>query len=462
MKKDKQQAVDERPNQRARKALALILAALTIISSFQAGSAAPRASIFDEAADLELYQALLDLSNPWTVMCVAAHPDDEDGATLTLLRRKLGANTVTLFSTYGEGGQNAIGPELYDELGVIRRRETEEAAEIQGSTAYFLGMRDFGFSKSAEETFKFWRRDDALERMVLMIRKLRPDVIITNHDTTSGHGHHQATGRLIVEAFAAAGDAKRFPWQMNEKTGLRPWQPQRLFVRARNEGGARSKPEDEAKRAGEIVTVNPNEVDAVRRMSYAEQALGALRRHASQGPWPARVPASGMPLIRYRLALSAPAAQPLPANPRTVLDGLSLPATIAAGFTPPTIKGLPLTDFYRDRELVFQTLTSAEANSLFTNLTNEDVPRFVRMRERLERARAIASNVTARLAPRDGTALVRDQNQLLSLSISNGRAESVEIQQVRYRTPRMQTDAAFSAPVLIQPGQSASHSDSRP
>jgi hypothetical protein len=94
----------------------------------------------------ELHQALHDLTNPWTVMCVAAHPDDEDGTTLTILRRKLGIHTVSLFSTYGEGGQNAVGPELYEELGVIRARETIEASKIQGSEPYFLGLRDFGFS----------------------------------------------------------------------------------------------------------------------------------------------------------------------------------------------------------------------------------------------------------------------------------------------------------------------------
>src|SRR6185503_3260729 len=77
----------------------------------------------------QLHQALLDLTNPWTVMCVAAHPDDEDGSSLTVLRRKYGVHTVSLFSTFGEGGQNAVGPELYEELGVIRARETMAAAE---------------------------------------------------------------------------------------------------------------------------------------------------------------------------------------------------------------------------------------------------------------------------------------------------------------------------------------------
>src|SRR5690242_17374474 len=187
--------------------------------------------IVDKANREHLYQALLDLTNPFTVLCVAAHPDDEDGSTLTVLRRKYGVHTVSLFSTYGEGGQNAVGPELYEELGVIRAHETLAAAEVQGSEPHFLGFRDFGFSKSAEETYKIWGGErELLRRMVLQIRRLRPDAIITNHDTTSGHGNHQATGRMILQAFDAAADPKQFPEQLKE-VGV--WQVQRLFVRTR-------------------------------------------------------------------------------------------------------------------------------------------------------------------------------------------------------------------------------------
>src|SRR5688572_23219827 len=180
----------------------------------------------------ELHQALLDLTNSVTVMCVAAHPDDEDGTTLTVLRRKYGVHTVSLFSTYGEGGQNAVGPELYEALGVIRARETMEAARIQGSEPHFLALKDFGFSKSAEETFRVWGKEEALRRMIFKIRELRPDVIITNHDTTTGHGHHQATGRLIIEAFFEAGDATKFPEQLKQ---VSTWQVKRLFVRNRGQ-----------------------------------------------------------------------------------------------------------------------------------------------------------------------------------------------------------------------------------
>src|SRR5215207_3824443 len=211
----------------------------------------------------ELHQALLDLTNSTTVMCVAAHPDDEDGTTLTVLRRKYGVHTVSLFSTYGEGGQNAAGPELYEELGVIRARETVAASEVQGSEPHFLGFRDFGFSKSAEETFRAWGEKEVLRRMVHQIRLLRPDVIITNHDTTSGHGHHQATGRTVLAAVDAAADPKQFPEQLAQAG---TWQVQRLFVRFRGEPAA----------GAQVITLDPNETDPVRGITYAQQALSGL------------------------------------------------------------------------------------------------------------------------------------------------------------------------------------------
>src|SRR6185503_10650935 len=190
----------------------VVIAAITV-SAFSAftsrQSASPNRDLRDPVATapgsdtsadrIALYQALLDLRNPWTVMCVAAHPDDEDGTSLIVMRHKFGAHTVSLFSTYGEGGQNAIGPELYEEMGAMRARETMAAAEIQGSEPHFLGLKDFGFSKKRDEAFRFWGHEEGLRRMVLEIRKLRPDVIFTNHSTTSNdHGQHQATALMVV------------------------------------------------------------------------------------------------------------------------------------------------------------------------------------------------------------------------------------------------------------------------
>src|SRR5258708_5184321 len=327
----------------------------------------PRAqqTIAPPAADdrVALYQALLDLTNPWTVMCIAAHPDDEDGTSLIVMRRKYGAHTVSLFSTFGEGGQNAIGPELYEELGAIRARETIAAAEIQGSEPYFLGLKDFGYSKSADEAFKFWGHDEALRRMVLEIRKLRPDVIITNHSVTNNdHGHHQATARLELEAFDAAADPKRFPEQL--KDAVTTWQVQRLFVRAgrSNQAQAETSP---------LVTIDPNERDPVRGVVYAEESLRALQKHATQGPWPktfaefaarfrsfsGQNAAPGqLPPIRYVLVREAKGAQALPKDSHNFLDALRLPEWVEAKVEAPTLDGHPLFEFLNDRGRIMDAL----------------------------------------------------------------------------------------------------------
>ena len=303
------------------KKFARILLALAFVTAVVTVPRAPQAATSTQppAEDrVALYQALLDLQNPWTVMCVAAHPDDEDGTSLIVMRHKYGAHTVSLFSTFGEGGQNAIGPELYEELGAIRARETMAAAEIQGSEPYFLGLKDFGFSKTRDEAFRFWGHEEALRRMVLQIRKLRPDVIITNHSTTSNdHGQHQATALMVVEAFDAAADATKFPEQL--KDGVTTWQVQRLFVRTRGN-------QQQAVNT-QIITIDPNEKDPVRGVVYAEEALRGLQQHATQGPWPksfaeyanrfrafsGQNAATGqLPMIRYTLVKSATGTTALP------------------------------------------------------------------------------------------------------------------------------------------------------
>src|SRR5438128_9697378 len=309
-----------------------VLLVLAIVAALVTVARAPQAAQITQPASedrVALYQALLDLQNPWTVMCVAAHPDDEDGTSLIVMRHKFGAHTVSLFSTFGEGGQNAIGPELYEELGAIRASETMAAAEIQGSEAYFLGLKDFGYSKSVDETFQKWGHDEALRRMVLQIRKLRPDVIITNHSVTNNdHGHHQATARLELEAFDAAADPKRFPEQL--RWDIQPWQVQRLFVRA----GFGSRPPPGQTNEVSTVTIDANNRDPIRGTTYAEQALQALQKHATQGPWPKTIadmarfrnsPDGKLPLIRYRLAREAKDVAPLPNESHNFVDGLRLP-----------------------------------------------------------------------------------------------------------------------------------------
>ena len=390
------------------------LLALVLVAAFATVSRAPQAARITQPASedrVALYQALLDLQNPWTVMCVAAHPDDEDGTSLIVMRHKYGAHTVSLFSTFGEGGQNAIGPELYEELGAIRARETMAAAEIQGSEPHFLGLKDFGFSKTRDEAFKFWGHEEALRRMVLEIRKLRPDVIITNHSTTSNdHGQHQATALMVVEAFDAAADPTRFPEQL--KDGVTTWQVQRLFVRAR---GNQAQNPDRQGGGQTIVTVDPNEKDPVRGVVYAEEALRALQQHATQGPWPKSFaeytnrfrafsgqpggPPGQLPMIRYALVKSATGAGALAKDSHNFLDGLQLPAEVAKLQTP-QIDGKPLTEFAAQPERVFDALAAAIKAGAFRPgdlLTNPPNNHLRWINERTVAALALASGITARL-----------------------------------------------------------------
>jgi len=376
----------------------------------------------------QLHQALLDLTNPWTVMCVAAHPDDEDGSTLTVLRRKYGIHTVSLFSTFGEGGQNAVGPELYEELGVIRARETIAASQVQGSEPHFLGFRDFGFSKSAEETFRAWGEKEILRRMVLQIRLLRPDVIITNHDTESGHGHHQATGRTVRLAFDAAADPKEFPEQLAQ---VGTWQVQRLFVRSRGQSEITSGPQAPP----QVISIDPNETDPVRGMTFAQQALSGLQKHATQGPWPKTLPPGGARVIRYNLVRQVPSAGALPASAKTPVDGLTLPEQVAAKFVPPTIEDKPLTEFTDRRLELLVSLLNARRRGAFTaprEVVELDPQRFRLMSSRLNKALAAASGASVYLSP-EGSALIPGEEARLEAVVANAGVAEIQIKQLRFR-----------------------------
>lgn len=237
-------------------------------------------------------QALLDLGTELRLMCVAAHPDDEDGATLSMYRKRYGYHTIAVLATRGEGGQNEIGPELYDDLAVIRTDEMMGAAAVEDAELHFLNYPEFGYSKTLEETLAIWGHDWALERMVRVIRLTRPDVIISNHGTRVDHGHHQGVGAILREAFEAAGDPAKFP--EHEAEGLAPWQPARLFLRSWRE-------------TGRDVTVNISELDPWRGKTYAEIAAEALDVHNSQGmDFVIQYYLTGRPVVRYHIERESP------------------------------------------------------------------------------------------------------------------------------------------------------------
>jgi hypothetical protein len=255
----------------------------------------------------------------------------------------------------------------------------------------------------------------------LQIRLLRPDVIITNHDTTSGHGNHQSTGRTILAAVDAAADPKQFPEQLAQAG---TWQVQRLFVRMRGEPAA----------GAPVVTLDPNETDPVRGTTYAQQALMALHKHATQGPWPKTVPAGGARPIRYSLVKQAPNSPALPANAKTPVDGLVLPEAEAAKLVAPTIDGKPLTEFTDRRLEVLVALLNAKRRGAFTaskEVTETDPHRFSLMSSRLDAAVAAAAGASVSLNPEDAV-LVPGYDARLAAVVTNGGVAEMQIKQLKF------------------------------
>jgi len=179
------------------------------------------------ASDIQL--ALKKLNTLGTALYVAAHPDDENQVVIGYLSQTKLMNSGYLALTRGDGGQNLIGSEIRERLGVLRSQELIQARNVDGSHQFFTRAIDFGYSKTAEETLELWDKDKILSDVVWVIRKFQPDVMITRFppDERAGHGHHTTSAILAAEAFDLAGDPKAFPEQLEY---VDTWQPKRLLL----------------------------------------------------------------------------------------------------------------------------------------------------------------------------------------------------------------------------------------
>jgi LmbE family N-acetylglucosaminyl deacetylase len=214
---------------------------------------------------------LLKLPTIASAMHTTAHPDDEHGGVLAMLSRRDGARVSLLTLNRGESGDNAIGPQLFDGLGLIRTEELLVANRYYGvDDQYFTTVVDYGFSKRLEEAFQKWGRDHVLRDVVRIIRMDRPFVLISRFqgNARDGHGNHEAAGVITQLAFQAAGDPTKFPEQIRD--GLRPWQPLKLYI-----GGARENEEW-------TVRVDPGEFSPWLGDSYASFARLGLSFQRSQ------------------------------------------------------------------------------------------------------------------------------------------------------------------------------------
>ncbi|HRN94487.1 MAG TPA: PIG-L family deacetylase [Chitinophagales bacterium] len=209
-----------------------------------------------------------------SVLYFAAHPDDENTRLISYLTNELHLRTGYLSLTRGDGGQNLIGNEQAEALGLIRTNELLQARKIDGAQQFFSRAFDFGFSKNPEETFQFWDKEKVLADAVWVIRNFQPDVIICRFPTTGegGHGHHTASAIIAEEAFKAAADPKQFPEQLKY---VSTWQAKRLLWNTFNFGGRNTTSPNQFK-------INVGEYNALLGKSYGEIAAESRSKHSSQ------------------------------------------------------------------------------------------------------------------------------------------------------------------------------------
>src|SRR4051812_33089503 len=301
------------PTRRITRLLALIL---IVITAYVANAREPLAV---DQGKSGLLLTLRKLRTTARLMHTAAHPDDEDGGMLTLEARGRGAYVVQMTLTRGEGGQNAVGKELGDELGMLRTLELLEADRYYGADQRFSRVADFGFSRSAEETIKKWNGHEVVVGdLVRVIRTLRPDVIISRFigDSSDGHGNHQASGILTREAFRAAADPTKFPEQIKE--GLQPFQAKKLYVRARGDDWN--------------VELDVNQTDPLLGMSYVAWGWQGLKHQLSQGSANWQMP-TRMWTSHYKLA-DTTLPNYKPGHEKDFFDGIDTSLVGLAGRAP--------------------------------------------------------------------------------------------------------------------------------
>jgi len=177
----------------------------------------------------EIHEAIKKLNFLGSVLYVAAHPDDENTRLISYMANQVKARTAYLSLTRGDGGQNLVGPEIRELLGVIRTQELLAARRTDGGEQLFTRANDFGYSKHPDETLAIWDKKEVLSDVVWAIRKFRPDIIINrfNHRTPgTTHGHHTSSAMLSVEAFDLTGKKDSYADQLQY---VNTWQPKRLF-----------------------------------------------------------------------------------------------------------------------------------------------------------------------------------------------------------------------------------------
>ncbi|MDW7692293.1 PIG-L family deacetylase [Flammeovirgaceae bacterium SG7u.111] len=257
------------------KALSLvILAQLSLLASVFAQAGPERSK-----SASEIKQALQKMQVVGTVLYVAAHPDDENTRMITYMANDVGVETAYLSLTRGDGGQNLIGKEVREQMGLIRTQELLAARRTDGGQQFFSRANDFGYSKHPTETLNIWDKEQVLGDAVWVIRKFRPDVIITRFSPGRDgktHGHHTTSAKIALEAFSAAADPTRYPEQLKY---VEPWQAKRIVWNTSSWFFRSQKNPDMSKYLQvDVGTFNP-----LLGKSHGEIAAASRSMHKSQG-----------------------------------------------------------------------------------------------------------------------------------------------------------------------------------
>ncbi|MFT7590923.1 MAG: LmbE family N-acetylglucosaminyl deacetylase [bacterium] len=235
----------------------------------------------------EIVDQLKSLANTTKVLYIAAHPDDENTRLISYLTTHEHADVSYLSLTRGDGGQNLIGTEIGENLGVLRTQELLAARRIDGGSQFFTRAIDFGYSKTPEETFNFWDKEEILSDVVWIIRNVRPDIIITRfspevNPDRSTHGHHTASAMLALEAFDVAADPTRFPEQLEQ---VDPWQASSIFWNTSYwfYGSVEKMDQQVAKAPNEYVKVDVNQYLPLLGKTGSDISSLSRSQHKSQG-----------------------------------------------------------------------------------------------------------------------------------------------------------------------------------
>jgi LmbE family N-acetylglucosaminyl deacetylase len=289
----------------------LLRPALVFLAAGLTGGTVQAATPPDSPA--EILQQMRSFREMGTVLYLAAHPDDENTELIAYFSRGRGYRTAYLSVTRGDGGQNELGPEFGEKLGVARTQELLAARRLDGGRQFFTRAIDFGFSKSPQETLEIWDHDEVLADVVRVVREFQPDVIITRFPVppgSGGHGHHTASAMLAVEAFKLAGEPTAYPEQLRE--GLTPWQPKRVLWNSFNFGN-RPLP-----LPGPVFHTDIAGTDAATGESFGSIAARSRAMHKTQGLGGFTSRVGGGPNVQNFLLLAGE-----PAN-GDVMDGVDL------------------------------------------------------------------------------------------------------------------------------------------